>query len=39
VNITKRNYIEIAIDPNARVDETFDFDGIIVVDIKLSTIK
>lgn len=34
VNITKKNYIEVPIDPNAKVEETFGYDGQLLVDVE-----
>lgn len=38
INIAKKNYLEIPIDANAKVDDTFGYDGSIIVNATFSTI-
>lgn len=39
INLTKKNYIEAAIDANAKVDETFGYDSSIQVKVTFATIS
>jgi len=39
IHLTKKNYIELPINPENRVDETFGYDGCIVVEAKFSSLS
>jgi len=39
VHLTKKNYIEVPINPENKVEDTFGYDGCIVVEVKFSSLS